>query len=547
MKRFRLASTIVAGLFVGALVASCSRDNGSPDPVAPTSDELQIGGASLAGGGWSPTVAAAAAAAEANGGGNKVSICHSGNGKNYTQINVSAQGARAHLGDPESGKGGHAADFRVSSNTPCPPPASTPGQVEICKVGGAGVAVGTNFTFTLASGGSTKTVTVAAGAGPNGTCAAAGGFQVGAAVTVTEGAQAGVSTTAIVVSPIGAQQGTPDLGARSVTIIAGTGTTRITFTNQAQGATGTLVICKVGGTGVTAGTNFTFGVAGQTQTVAAGAGPNGTCGSALTVGAGTVTVTETAVAGTVAQSIAGTPAVTNLNLAGRSASILITAGQESRITFTNVASTATGTLVICKVGGSGIAAGTNFSFSAGGQTQTVAAGAAPNGTCGTPLTVTVGELSVSETAVANTAVSAITGTPATPTNINLLGRAATVVINAGQETRITFTNVAATTGTLVICKIGGTGVAAGTNFTFTVAGQTQTVAAGAAPNGTCGAPLILVTGSITVAETAVAGTSVSAITGTPALPTNINLAARSATVAINAGQETRITFTNVAP
>src|SRR5262249_3019882 len=161
----------------------------------------------------------------------------------------------------------------------------------------------------------------------------------------------------------------------NATIIVGVGTTTLTYTNQ--GPTGTLVICKVGGTGVTAGTNFSFTVGGQTQTVAAGAAPTGTCGSALTVGAGTVTVTEAAVTGTVVQSIAGTPAPTNVNLAGGSASILITKGQESRITFTNVAAT-TGTLVICKIGGTGITAGTNFTFNAGGQTQVVAAGAAPN-------------------------------------------------------------------------------------------------------------------------------------------------------------------------
>src|SRR5262249_38878766 len=161
--------------------------------------------------------------------------------------------------------------------------------------------------------------------------------------------------------------------------------------------------------------------------------PNGTCGSALTLGAGTAAVTEAAVTGVVVSSIAGTPAPTNVNLAGGSASILITKGQESRITFTNAAAT-TGTLVICKIGGTG---GTNFTFTVGGQTQVVAAGAAPNGTCGSALTLPVGTASVTETAVANTSVSAITGTPAAPTNINLAGRSATVQINPGQETRIT--------------------------------------------------------------------------------------------------------------
>jgi hypothetical protein len=91
-------------------------------------------------------------------------------------------------------------------------------------------------------------------------------------------------------------------------------------------------------------------------------------------------------------------------------------------------------------------------------------------------------------------------------------------------------------------------VTAGTSFTFTAAGQSATVAAGAGPNGTCATtPLTIALGGVTVTETAVAGTSVSAITGTPAAPTNINLAGRSATVQIAAGQDTKITFTNVAP
>jgi hypothetical protein len=367
-----------------------------------------------------------------------VQVCHSGNGVHFVEIDVSAQGARAHLGDPTTGKGGHASDYRVSTLTPCPPPA-TPGHVEVCKVADVGVAMGTNFTFALTANGQSKSVVVAAGPAPNGTCAPAGDFRVGTTVDVHEMPQTDIRTTGIVVSPAGAQQGLSDLDDGDASIIVGTGSTTLTFTNR--GPTGTLVICKVGGTGVTAGTNFTFNAGGQTQTVAAGAAPNGTCGNALTVGAGALNVTEGPSAGTVVQSISGTPAPTNVNLAAGSATILITKGQESRITFTNAAAT-TGTLVICKIGGTGVAVGTNFTFTAGGQTQTVAAGAAPNGTCGSPLTLPVGPATVTETAVTGTSVSAITGTPATPTAINLAGRSASVVINPGQETHITFTNTA---------------------------------------------------------------------------------------------------------
>src|SRR5215470_10937216 len=140
MNRYGLASAVVVGLVVGALVVSCSGDSNSTDPNPAATDALAAG--RLAGGGWSPTVAAEASKHD------KVLVCHSGNGKHFTQINVSAQGARAHLGDPITGKGGHDADYRVSTLTPCPPPA-TPGTVQVCKVADAGVNVGTNFTFTL--------------------------------------------------------------------------------------------------------------------------------------------------------------------------------------------------------------------------------------------------------------------------------------------------------------------------------------------------------------------------------------------------------------
>jgi hypothetical protein len=433
MRRYGLASAVALGVIIGAIVVSCSGDSRASDPsTAPTIDQSSsVGGSNLNGGGWTPTVAAAASSND------KVLVCHSGNGKHFTEISVSVQGARAHLGDPSTGKGGHVNDYRVSELTPCPPPA-TPGHVEVCKVAAAGVAVGTNFTFTLTADGESKTVVVAAGAPPAGTCAPAGDFSVGTLVDVHETPQTDVKTTSIVVTPAGAQQGMPNLPGGSATIIVGVGTTSLAFTNQ--GPTGTLVICKVAGTGVTAGTNFTFTAGGQTQTVAAGAGPNGTCGSSLTLGAGAVTVAEGAVTGTVVQSITGTPTPTNVNLAAGSASTLITAGQESRITFTNAAAT-TGTLVICKIGGTGVAAGTNFTFTAGNQTQTVAAGAAPNGTCGAALTFPVGTVTVTETAVTGTVVQAITGTPAAPTNINLAGRSATAAIVAGQETRIIFTNI----------------------------------------------------------------------------------------------------------
>ena len=54
--------------------------------------------------------------------------------------------------------------------------------------------------------------------------------------------------------------------------------------------TGFLQICKIAGSGVTVGTNFTFSVAGTPITVAAGPPITGTCGPALTVPAGQVLI-----------------------------------------------------------------------------------------------------------------------------------------------------------------------------------------------------------------------------------------------------------------
>src|SRR5262245_21909112 len=418
MKGFGFTLSVAASLAMAAIVASCSSDSSPISSPPPEETGLSPTTSSLSGGGWTPQVEAAANKE------GKVAVCHSGNGKNFVAITVSPQGARAHLGDPATGKGGHAADFRISNLTPCPPSSSSqPGQLQVCKVAGNGVTVGTNFTFAVSANGATQNFTIAAGAGPTGTCANTGTFPVGTTVTVAEGAQTGVSTSSITVNPAGAQQGTSDLANRSAVAIVGSGATTMTFTNTtgvAGGGNGTIVVCKVAGTGVTAGSSYTFNVGGQNVTVAAGAGPTGTCSSPVTLPAGAVSVTENAVSGTVVETITGSPAPTNVNLANRSAAVQVAQGQQSTITFTNAAASSanTGTLVICKVAGAGVNAGTNFTFNYAGLTTTVAAGAGPTGTCSSPQQVAPGSLSVAEKSVDGTVPTAIAGTP-TPTQANL--------------------------------------------------------------------------------------------------------------------------------
>ena len=426
--RHTLAATIASAIVLASIVVSCA-DGVAPTGVNELGNDQSTVAASMQGGGWTPAIAQAS----------KIDICHSGNGKHFTAINVSSNAAKAHLCDPTTGMGGHDADYRISDLTPCPPPVE-PGIVQVCKIAGNGVAAGTSSTFTVVANGLTRTVTVPAGNG-TGPCVEGGAFRVGTDVTITEASQQNVNVTALTVSPAGAQVGVSDLNARRAMLVVGIGTTSVTYTNTSTVA-GSMVICKVAGTGVTAGTNFTFSVAGQTTTVAAGAAPAGTCSAPIVATAGDVVVTEQAatgfaVSGVTATGAGGSNVLVSSDNATGTATATVGAGQLVTVTYTNV-SVPTGTLVICKIAGTGVTAGTNFTFTVAGQSVTVAAGATP-GTCSAAITLAAGAQTVTETAVAGTSVSAITGTPQ-PTNINLQGRSATSLITAGQESRITFTN-----------------------------------------------------------------------------------------------------------
>src|SRR5215208_5158618 len=125
MKTARITASLVAAVMVAAIVASCSSDSSAGDPLSAADISAAQASIAFAGGGWSPAAEAAS--------NDKVLVCHSGNGKHYTQLSLPPQAARAHLGDPATGRGGHVGDFRVSTTTSCPP-SSTPGQVQICKV-----------------------------------------------------------------------------------------------------------------------------------------------------------------------------------------------------------------------------------------------------------------------------------------------------------------------------------------------------------------------------------------------------------------------------
>src|SRR5678815_5854190 len=125
MSNLRIVSSLMATLIAAVLFASCSSDNSTNDPLVAPDDPVLAASLNISGGGWTPAVEAAS--------NDRVSVCHSGNGKHFTQLNLPASGARAHLGDPTTGRGGHSGDFRVSVTTSCPP-SSTPGHIQVCKV-----------------------------------------------------------------------------------------------------------------------------------------------------------------------------------------------------------------------------------------------------------------------------------------------------------------------------------------------------------------------------------------------------------------------------
>jgi hypothetical protein len=327
---------------------------------------------------------------------------------------------------------------------------------------------------------------------------------VGTNITITEGAVPNFELVSIGIVPAGA--GTGSVPTRSATVTIGAGNTVVTFTNTRPVVLYPLQVCKVGGMGITAGAPFTF------TTTLTGATPftanAGTAGApgCVTIGsypAGTAaTITEGVVANTAVSSIAfGGPVTgTSFNLAARTATLTTGAGN-STVTFTNVA---LGTLKVCKIAGTGIALGTNFTFTLGATPVTVPAGSAgQGGACVIlPNTYAAGTVvRVTETGpLAGTAVSLIAVNPAarggTP---NLADRYVDVTIGAG-ETAVTFTNVVP--ATVRVCKIGENPGAIGQTFSFTSNFSAPFTLVAAAAPGNCTTPVAVAIGSTATATEA---------------------------------------------
>lgn len=412
------------------------------------------------------------------------------------------------------------------------------GQLKICKIAGTGVAVTTAFTIS-ANG---VSYTVPAGpASENGFCVLDGTFPVGTVVTVQETVRTGFALGSITVNPPDRQSVAPNLGTGTVVVKIGTGFTEVAFTNNLVPTTfGQLKICKIAGAGITVGTNFTITAGSQAYTVPAGpASEGGYCILDGTFPVGTaVTVTETIPTADLVSAITVAPAdrggAPNLT----TGSVIVTIGTGfTEVAFTNIVKPpATGTLQICKVAGAGITAGTNFSFTVSGTGVTTTPIIVAAGACSTAsfLTFPVSTvLTVTETIPSGDVITSITG----GTGPNLTAGTVGVTIMAAPSI-VTFTNTRP--GSLKVCKVAGSGVAVGTNFTFALSGTglatsptSVMVAAGAGPAGNCSSLISEPAGAVvTVTETTVPG----GITVSPSV---------AQTVTIAAGTTSTVTFTNL--
>ena len=318
--------------------------------------------------------------------------------------------------------------------------------------------------------------------------------------------------------------------------------------------TGFVQICKVAGGGVAVGTNFTFSVAGTSVTIPAGTAPGGSCSTALVVPAGPTVITETLPAGTALAGVSTFPGglLVSSNLATGTATVTVNAGGQTIVTFidTVIPNPNTGFIQVCKVAGAGVAVGTNFAFNLAGTPVIIPAGPAPGGSCSAPLLVPAGPTVITETLPAGTALTSVSTLPGgLLVSSNLATGTATVTVNAGGQTIVTFIDTVIpppNAGFVQVCKVAGAGVAVGTSFTFNVAGTPVTVPAGPAPGGSCSAPLLVPAGPTVITETLPAGITLAAVSTVPGgLLGSSNLAAGTATVTVNAGGQTIVTFIDV--
>ena len=236
----------------------------------------------------------------------------------------------------------------------------------------------------------------------------------------------------------GVSIGTPPTTASRSVVVPPAGAGRGVFYATEAGF-GYLEICKSSQNNVSG--LFSFEVNGTTYNVPAGA-----CGSAIKVPAGQVTVKEKPTTGYKLDGAGTTPSnrLVRVDTGAGTATVNVVVGDVSTqtlVTFVN--KPVEGMLKVCKVAGSGVAAGTMFQFtnSANSQVLAVPAGSGPGGYCGVFTGTFTGKVTVSELAKTGYVADDIDVSPsnrqAAPPNLQ--ERSVKVQIGTG-VTEVTYTN-----------------------------------------------------------------------------------------------------------
>jgi hypothetical protein len=360
-----------------------------------------------------------------------------------------------------------------------------------------------------------------------------------ASVDIVESGVANTEVSAISCTPAAACSNV-DLNGRSVTAVVSTGaTTEVRITNRST--VGALKLCKIAGTGVTAGTSFTFTISGTTSrtvTIAAGS-----CELVQTIPEGSIQVTETPPSGVAVSAIACNPGCDQIDVNNATAQLTIAGGATSEVDVTNTGTV--GKITVCKNAGTGIATGAEFTF-----TVTIGNGTpfdiqvTAGGLCTTVKNVPDGvDVTVSERASTAYRIFSIGCNPGCK-SIDLGAGSVVITAAANTEKFVTFTNET-NLGSIRLCKNAGTGIATGTQFTFTVTvGNQAPFDVDVTAGGLCETIDDVVDGTnVHITEKASTAYKIFSIACNPGC-VNIDLGGGSVDIKATAATQKSVTFTN---
>jgi hypothetical protein len=205
---------------------------------------------------------------------------------------------------------------------------------------------------------------------------------------------------------------------------------------------GYMEICKdASGSGL-ANDVFTFKVQGKSYTV-----PVGACTSAFRVTAGNVTVKEEFRPGSKLVGVSTIPAgrLVSDNLSSRTAVVKVVPGNVSTqtiVTFTNKMVPGSGYLKVCNAAGSGVAQGTDITYTIGSTKVSVPAGPAPGGYCVVAGKFAFGSQTVTESIPSGDHVTKIVAAPSNRLVSSDTSTGTAVVDVLSGVTEVTFTTAA---------------------------------------------------------------------------------------------------------